>query len=101
LEFYGRFRHGEFDLGVRTSPDMVCRGQWDDDVLHGHAVQTVERTDGLVAVSAGQVVQQKFDGLGAFRARDGRVDVVVELGEFKVSSAHHTRAHTLTAAPLT
>ena len=89
MEFYGRFLRGKFDLGVRTSADMVCRGQWDDDLLHGHAVMTVPRThDGVVVVtvSAGQFVRRHFDGLGVYRERDGGVDVVVDAGEFKVTS---------------
>ena len=89
MEFHGRFLRGKFDLGVRTSPDMVCRGQWDDDLLHGHAVMTVPRThDGVVVVtvSAGQFVRRHFDGLGVYRERDGGVDVVVDAGVFKVST---------------
>jgi hypothetical protein len=89
MEFHGRFLRGKFDLGVRTSPDMVCRGQWDDDLLHGHAVMTVPRThDGVVVVtvSAGQFVRRHFEGLGVYRERDGGVDVVVDAGVFKVSN---------------
>ena len=89
MEFHGRFLRGKFDLGVRTSADMVCRGQWDDDLLHGHAVMTVPRThDGVVVVtvSAGQFVRRHFDGLGVYRERDGGVDVVVDAGVFKVSN---------------
>jgi len=87
MEFHGRFLRGKFDLGVRTSADMVCRGQWDDDLLHGHAVMTVQSTmAGVVTTCAGQFVQQRFEGLGVYRERDGGVDVVVDAGVFKVST---------------
>ena len=100
-EFHGRFLRDKFDLGVRTSGEVVCKGEWRDDVLNGLAVKDawlVDDDDRRVSHTlAGRFKQEgkKRDSttLGVCRERIGKREMAVDAGEFKVRRVHtHTHS---------
>ena len=91
----------KFDLGVRTSGEVVCKGEWRDDVLNGLAVKEawlVDDDDRRVSHTlAGRFKQEgkKRDSttLGVCRERIGKREMAVDAGEFKVRRVHtHTHS---------